>query len=62
LTFLARLAGLVRAMALRAELAAAAGDRRTARWWAQRVTILWRDADDPLRSVVERMRALAGAS
>src|SRR5207247_2567613 len=51
-----------RAMALRAELAAAAGDQRTARWWAQRVTTLWRDADVPLQPLVRRMRLLAGAT
>jgi tRNA A-37 threonylcarbamoyl transferase component Bud32/tetratricopeptide (TPR) repeat protein len=47
---------LVRAMALRAELAAAAGDRTTARRWAEPVTILWRDSDPELRPIVERMR------
>jgi hypothetical protein len=52
-------AGLVRAMALRAELAARAGDRSTARQWAEPVTILWLDADPELRPVVDRMRALA---
>jgi tetratricopeptide (TPR) repeat protein len=62
LDFVPQAAGLVRAMALRAELAAAAGDGRTARWWAQRVTILWRDADAPLQPLVDRMRALAGVT
>jgi len=61
LDFVPQAAGLVRAMALRAELAAAAGDGRTARWWAQRVTIFWQDADTPLQPLVHRMRALAGA-
>ncbi len=50
---------LVRAMALRAELAAAAGDRATARRWAEPVTILWRDADPELRPIIERMRRIA---
>ncbi len=62
LDFVPQAAGLVRAMALRAGLAAAAGDGRTARWWAQRVTILWQDADAPLQPLVDRMRALAGAT
>jgi hypothetical protein len=62
LDFVPQAAGLVRAMALRAELAAAAGDGRTARWWAQRVTVLWQDADAPLQPLVDRMRALAGAT
>jgi tRNA A-37 threonylcarbamoyl transferase component Bud32/tetratricopeptide (TPR) repeat protein len=50
---------LVRAMALRAELAGAAGDAATARRWAEPVTILWRDADPELRPTVERMKRLA---
>jgi tetratricopeptide (TPR) repeat protein len=50
---------LVRAMALRAELAGAAGDSATARRWAEPVTILWRDADPELRPTVERMKRLA---
>ena len=62
LDFVPGAAGLVRAMALRAQLAAAAGDGRTARWWAQRVTMLWQDADPPLQPLVDRMRALAGAT
>ena len=62
LDFVPQAAGLVRAMALRADLAAAAGDTSHARWWAQRVTILWRDADRPLKPLVQRMRAIAGAT
>jgi hypothetical protein len=62
LDFVPQAASLVRAMALRAELAAAAGDGRTARWWAQRVTVLWQDADAPLQPLVHRMRALVGAT
>ena len=52
-------AGLVRAMALRAELAAAAGDATTATRWARAVTALWRDADPELGAVVARMRVIA---
>ena len=51
-------AGLVRAMALRAELAAAAGDWTGAARWARAVTALWRDADPDLAAVVARMTAL----
>jgi hypothetical protein len=54
-------ASLVRAMALRAELAAAARDTTTARWWAGNTLTLWSDADPPLAAVVSRMRAIAGA-
>ena len=54
----AQAGGLVRAMALRAELAAAAGDRATARRWAEPVMILWRDADPELRPTTGRMRQL----
>jgi tetratricopeptide (TPR) repeat protein len=62
LDYVPQAAGLVRAMALRAELAAAAGDARTARWWAQHVVGLWSRADQPLQPLVRRMRALAGAT
>jgi DNA-binding SARP family transcriptional activator/tetratricopeptide (TPR) repeat protein len=54
-----RAATLVRAMALRAELAAEAGDTQTARKWARAVRILWSSADAPLMPVVERMQTLA---
>jgi hypothetical protein len=50
---------LVRALALRAELAGAAGDAAEARRWAQPVLVLWRDADPALRPVTRRMAALA---
>jgi tetratricopeptide (TPR) repeat protein len=53
-------ASLVRAMALRADLAAAAGDKTAAQWWGQRVVLLWSDADGGLRPLVSRMRTLAG--
>lgn len=49
---------LVRAMALRAELAAEMGDRATARRWARAIAILWRDADPFLLTVVQEMQAL----
>jgi tetratricopeptide (TPR) repeat protein len=52
--------GLVRAMALRAELAARARDAATAQRWARAVLALWSDADVELRPTVERMRTLAG--
>jgi tetratricopeptide (TPR) repeat protein len=55
-------AGLVRAMALRAELAARAGDTRTAARWARGVVALWSDADTPLQAVVARARALTGSN
>jgi hypothetical protein len=48
----------IRAMALRAELAARAGDRGTASQWAHAVTALWSNADAPLRATTARMREL----
>ena len=50
---------LVRAMALRAELADRAGDRPTARRWAQAVVALWSGADAFLQPTVRRMEGLA---
>ena len=55
-------AGLVRAMALRAELAAAAGDWTAAARWARAVSALWRDADPDLGAVVARMAALTSGN
>jgi tetratricopeptide (TPR) repeat protein len=52
-------AGLVRAMALRAELAAAAGDQSTAARWGSAVGTLWADPEPSLRTTVTRMRALS---
>jgi len=49
----------VRAMALRAELAARAGDRDAAARWGSAVSTLWAHADAPLRATVTRMRELA---
>ena len=54
-------AGLVRAMALRADLAAAAGDRSGAARWARGVLALWHNADPDLRAVISRMEALSSA-
>ncbi|HXJ32204.1 MAG TPA: protein kinase [Gemmatimonadales bacterium] len=59
LDFVSQSGGLVRAMALRAELAAAAGDQRTAARWAQSVVTLWSAADPPLQPLVQRMQRLA---
>ena len=52
-------ASLVRAMALRAELAERAGDHRTAALWAAAVVELWTDADEFLQPLVARMRRLS---
>ena len=52
-------AGFVRAMALRADLAAAMGDRPRAVRWARALLALWRDADPDLGVVVSRMEAIA---
>jgi hypothetical protein len=53
-------AGLVRAMALRAELAAASGDSTSAGHWARAVATLWSNAEPALQPVVRRMHALGG--
>jgi eukaryotic-like serine/threonine-protein kinase len=47
---------LVRAMALRSDIAAASGDQRTAEKWASAVAELWAGADLPLASIVARMK------
>jgi len=52
-------ASLVRAMALRAELAERVGDHRTAALWAAAVVELWANADDFLQPVVAHMRRLS---
>jgi tetratricopeptide (TPR) repeat protein len=54
-------AGFVRAMALRADLAAAMGDQPRAARWARGVLALWRDADPDLGVVVSRMEAISSA-
>jgi hypothetical protein len=56
----AQSASLVRAMALRAELAARLGDRTTAGWWAGNVVTLWGGADAALAPTLAAMRAIAG--
>jgi len=61
LTWITLPGNLVRAMILRARLAAAAGDRVVAAQWAGAVVALWSDADAEFRPVVDSMRALAGA-
>jgi serine/threonine-protein kinase len=50
---------LVRAMALRAELASQMGDRTTSARWAKAVRILWAGADPYLAPVLQRMAHLA---
>ncbi len=50
---------LVRMMVLRAELAAAQGDVRTARSWASSVVTLWSGAEPALQPVVTRMKRTA---
>ncbi len=52
-------ASLVRAMALRAELAAQARDPTVAREWARKVIQLWEDGEEAVRPVVDRMRQIA---
>jgi hypothetical protein len=52
-------ASLVRAMALRAELAERTGDHRTAALWAAAVIELWSGADAFLQPLVARMRRLS---
>jgi hypothetical protein len=56
---LPRPAALVRAMALRAELAERVGDQSAAARWARIVTVLWTNADPFLQPVVHRMTRLA---
>ena len=52
-------ASLVRAMALWAQLAAASGDEEIAKDWATNVIQLWRDGEQDMRPVVDRMRQIA---
>lgn len=54
-------ASFVRAMALRAELAAATNDTNAARQWAGAVLALWGNADDALAPVTDRMLAILDA-
>jgi hypothetical protein len=50
-----------RAMALRADIAAARGEAEERRKWARAVADLWATADAPLQATVTRMRSLAGS-
>jgi tRNA A-37 threonylcarbamoyl transferase component Bud32/tetratricopeptide (TPR) repeat protein len=50
---------LVRAMALRSDIAANTRDQRTAERWGTAVSELWAGADAPLASVVARMKTRA---
>jgi len=61
LDFPSHSAGLVRSMALRAELAAAAGDRATAARWGAAVATLWAHADPELGRDVQAMCRLAAS-
>jgi hypothetical protein len=49
---------LVRAMALRADLAMTVGDSANARKWARPVALLWSNADPFLEPLVQRMRRI----
>ena len=55
----ARAGPLVRAMALRANLADRVGDREAARSWAAAVAVLWSGADAFLQPLVAQMKQLA---
>ena len=55
-------AAIVRAMILRADLAARTGDSDTARKWANSVVLLWSNADTSLQPEVARMRVMAGTT
>ena len=59
LTWITLPANLVRAMILRARLAAATGDSLVAARWAGAVVTFWSNADAEFRPVVDSMRALA---
>src|SRR5439155_1746136 len=56
----ARAGSLVRAMALRADLAERVGDHAVAARWAAAVAAFWSDADPFLQPLVRRMRRRAG--
>jgi hypothetical protein len=55
----ANVAAFIRAMALRADLAAAAGDSVRARRWATAVATLWSNADPDLQPLLKRMSRYA---
>jgi tetratricopeptide (TPR) repeat protein len=50
---------VVRLMAIRAELAAKANQRKIARQWARAVVDLWQDGDEAVKPTLARMRRLA---
>jgi hypothetical protein len=52
---------LPRAMALRAELAAARGEREVAQHWAAGAAALWSNAETPLQPVARRLSAITAA-
>ncbi|MFN2400714.1 MAG: protein kinase [Gemmatimonadaceae bacterium] len=56
---LATAASLVRAMALRADIAARQGDPAIARRWAKAAATLWAGADPELQPFVHRMQSMA---
>jgi tetratricopeptide (TPR) repeat protein len=56
---MAQSAAVGRAMVLRAELAAARGDRATAKRWAANVVELWAHADATLKPTLDGMRRIA---
>ena len=56
-----RVAGLLRAAALRAEIAAGTSEPEAARQWANSVLILWSDADTAAESTVVRMRQVVAS-
>jgi serine/threonine protein kinase/tetratricopeptide (TPR) repeat protein len=58
---LAAAAAVGRAMELRARLAAARGDPKTAQRWARGLAMLWETADAPLRTVPNNLRSLTKA-
>jgi len=59
LRYLPLAGGLVRMMALRADMAAARADEGTARRWASAVVTLWSGAEPALQSVVTRMKRIS---
>jgi len=59
LRYLPLAGGLVRMMALRADMAAARADEGTARRWASAVVTLWSGAEPALQPVVTRMKRIS---
>lgn len=57
-----RMSALLRAAALRAEIAMARGDRASAQRWGAPLSILWSSSDAALRPTVQRMEVLARAN